>query len=119
MRAHHVEQLPLLQQLKPTPPAAAARSATTTTREALPRLTFPRGQENRGAIITRSGSIRVGRKLNTISSKSRESRARRQRLERERRQRRHHHDQEDAKLDAVKPDDHERHPGQRGNALDQ
>ena len=38
-------------------------------------------------------------------------------LERERRQRGHDHDEEDAELDAAKPDDRDHYPGQRRDAL--
>ena len=57
----------------PTPPVAPTSSATTTTREALPRLTFHAVRMSgriAGAIITRNSFIRVGRKLNTISIRS-------------------------------------------------
>src|SRR6267142_4863459 len=88
----------------PTPPVAPTSSATTTTREALPRLTFQAVRMSgriAGAIITRNSLIRVGRKLNTISIRSRDIAQGAQHLRRKCRQRGHHHDDEDAKLDAV------------------
>ena len=54
---------------------APTSSATTTTREALPRLTFQAVKISgriAGAIITRNSFARVGRKLNTISIRSRD-----------------------------------------------
>ena len=40
-------------------------------------------------------------------------------LEGEGRQRRDHHDEQDAELDAVEPDDGDHHPGQRRDALEE